>query len=44
MVLSPDNREEGVKVVLGNPQVVDNELVFTSVSVDGTNVTPDNNY
>lgn len=44
VVLSPDNREEGVKVVLGNPQVVDKELVFTSVSVDGTNVTPENNY
>lgn len=44
VVLDPDNREEGVKVVLGNPQVVDNDLVFTSVSVDGTDVNPENNY
>ena len=44
VVVSPDNREEGVQVVLGAPQVVDGKLVFTSMSVNGTNVTPENNY
>lgn len=44
VVRNPDNREEGVAVVLGSPQVVDGVLVFTTMSVDGTSVTPDNNY
>lgn len=44
VVVSPDNREEGVKVVLGNPEIVDGKPVFTTVSVDGQSVVPDNNY
>lgn len=44
VVVSPDNREEGVKVVLGNPEVVDGQLVFTTASVNGQSVVPDNNY
>ena len=44
VVVSPDNREEGVKVVLGNPEMVDGEVVFTTISVDGQPVVPDNEY
>ena len=44
VVVSPDNREEGVKVVLGNPEIVDGKPVFTTVTVDGQPVVPDNNY
>jgi len=44
VVTSPDNREEGVKVVLGNPEIVDGKPVFTTVTVDGQPVVPDNNY
>lgn len=44
VVVSPDNREEGVKVVLGSPQIVNGELVFTTVTVDGQPVVPENNY
>ena len=44
VVKDPDNREEGVQVVLGNPQNVNDELVFTSLSVDGVPVTPENDY
>lgn len=44
VVVSPDNREEDVKVVLGNPENIDGQLVFTTVSVNGQPVVPDNNY
>ena len=44
VVTSPDNREEGVKVVLGNPEIVAGKPVFTTVTVDGQPVVPDNNY
>ena len=44
VVVSPDNREEDVKVVLGNPEIVDGKPVFTTVSVNGQSVVPDNNY
>ena len=41
VVLDPNNREEGVKVVLGAPQVVNNDLLFTTISVDGATVNPE---
>ena len=41
VVLDPNNREEGVKVVLGAPQVLNNDLLFTTISVDGATVNPD---
>lgn len=44
VVLDPDNREEGVQVVLGSPQIVNDELVFTTMSVDGAPVNPENDY
>ena len=44
VVVSPDNREEGVKVVLGSPQIVNGVLTFTTVTVDGQPVVPENNY
>lgn len=44
VVRDPDNREEGVAVVLGAPQIVDGELVFTTLTVDGTSIVPENDY
>ena len=44
VVKNPDNREEGIKVVLGNPQIVNGDLVFTTMSVNGAPVKPENDY
>lgn len=44
VVRDPDNREEGVQVVLGSPQIVNDELVFTTASVNGIPINPESNY
>ncbi|MBA4503919.1 hypothetical protein ACUY28_08600 [Corynebacterium sanguinis] len=44
VTLNPDRRVEGTQVVLGNPEVIDGVLRFTTVSVDGISINPESNY
>ncbi|WP_291314877.1 hypothetical protein [Corynebacterium sp. UBA2622] len=41
ITVSPDRREEDTKIVLGNPEMIDGEMQFTTVTVDGTKINPE---
>lgn len=44
VTVDPDRRETDIEVILGNPQLVDGELQFTTVTVDGATINPESNY
>ncbi|WKD57949.1 hypothetical protein CAPI_07045 [Corynebacterium capitovis DSM 44611] len=41
VTVDPDRREEDATIVLSSPQIVDGELRFTVVTVDGETINPD---
>ncbi|WJY67707.1 hypothetical protein [Corynebacterium auris] len=40
----PDRRVEDIEIVLGNPELIDGELQFTTVTVDGISINPESQY
>ena len=43
VTVNPDRRVEDIEIILGDPQLVDGELQFTTVTVDGAKMNPESN-
>ncbi|SDS25361.1 hypothetical protein [Corynebacterium timonense] len=44
VTIDPDRRVENAEIILGNPTMVDGELQFTTVSVEGREINPESQY